>query len=274
MDKKFEKYSFKKRLSSMVSLDFKRLFMSKFFYIIIGSCLLAPVLILIMTQMMEGSPMNDQYGNPILDEFGNPVLMEGFKNVWQMLGSVSGANTGMSMDITSMCNINMLYFAITVFVSLFIGQEFKSGYSKNLFTMRSSKKEYIFSKSIVSSFAGMLMVLAFFLGIMIGGAVSGVSFELVDVNIMNIIMCLLAKLGLVLVFVGIFVIMSVLGKDKIWLSMITGFAVSMLLFMMIPMISPLNSTIVEVLMSFVGGLLFIFGLGLVSTKILEKINLV
>ena len=274
MDKKFEKYSFKKRLSSMVSLDFKRLFMSKFFYIIIGSCLLAPVLILIMTQMMEGSPMNDQYGNPILDELGNPVLMEGFKNVWQMLGSVSGANTGMSMDITSMCNINMLYFAITVFVSLFIGQEFKSGYSKNLFTMRSSKKEYIFSKSIVSSFAGMLMVLAFFLGIMIGGAVSGVTFELVDVNIMNVIMCLLAKLGLVLVFVGIFVIMSVLGKDKIWLSMITGFAVSMLLFMMIPMISPLNSTIVEVLMSFVGGLLFIFGLGLVSTKILEKINLV
>ena len=274
MDKKFEKYCFKKRLASMVSLDFKRLFMSKFFYIIIGSCLLAPILILIMTKMMEGSPMNDQYGNPILDEFGNPVLMEGFKNVWQMLGTVSGANTGMSMDITSMCNINMLYFAITVFVSLFIGQEFKSGYSKNLFTMRSSKKEYIFSKSIVSSFAGMLMVLAFFLGIMIGGAVSGVSFELVDVNIMNIIMCLLAKLGLVLVFVGIFVIMSVLGKDKIWLSMITGFAVSMLLFMMIPIISPLNSTIVEVLMSFVGGLLFIFGLGLVSTKILEKTNLV
>ena len=274
MDKKFEKYSFKKRLSSMVSLDFKRLFMSKFFYIIIGSCLLASVLILIMTQMMEGSPMNDQYGNPILDEFGNPVLMEGFKNVWQMLGSVSGANTGMSMDITSMCNINMLYFAITVFVSLFIGQEFKSGYSKNLFTMRSSKKEYIFSKSIVSSFAGMLMVLAFFLGIMIGGAVSGVSFVLVDVNIMNIIMCLLAKLGLVLVFVGIFVIMSVLGKDKIWLSMITGFAVSMLLFMMIPMISPLNATIIEVIMSFGGGLLFILGLGLVSTKVLEIVNLV
>ena len=274
MDKKFETYPFKKRLSSMISLDFKRLFISKFFYIIIGSCLLAPVLILIMTQMMEGSPMNDQYGNPILDELGNPVLMEGFNNVWQMLGSVSGATTGMSMDITSMCNINMLYFAITVFVSLFIGQEFKSGYSKNLFTMRSSKKEYVFSKSIVSSFAGMLMVLAFFTGILIGGAVSGVSFELVDVNIMNIIMCLLSKLGIVLVFVGIFIIMSIIGKEKIWFSMISGFAVSMLLFMMITMISPLNATLLEVIMSFGGGLLFILGLGLVSTKVLEKVNLV
>ena len=109
---------------------------------------------------------------------------------------------------------------------------------------------------------------------MIGGAVSGVSFELVDVNIMNIIMCLLSKLGIVLVFVGIFIIMSVVGKEKIWLSMISGFAVSMLLFMMIPIISPLNATIIEVIMSFGGGLLFILGLGLVSIKVLEKVNLV
>ena len=274
MDKDFEKNSFKKRLSTMIALDFKRLFISKFFYIIIGSCLLVPILILIMTQMMAGSPMNDQYGNPILDELGNPVLMEGFKNVWQMLGSVSGSSAGMSMDITSMCNINMLYFAMTVFVSLFIGQEFKSGYSKNLFTMRSSKKEYVFSKSIVSSFVGMLMVIAFFIGILLGGVISGVSFELIDVNIVNIIMCLLSKIGLVLVFVGIFVMMSVIGKDKIWLSMIMGFAVSMLLFMMIPIISPLNATITEVLMSFIGGLIFIIGLDFISIKVLEKTNLV
>lgn len=54
----------------------------------------------------------------------------------------------------------------------------------------------------------------------------------------------------------------------------SSFAVSMLLFMMIPMISPLNATIIEVIMSFGGGLLFILGLGLISTKVLEKVNLV
>lgn len=274
MNKKFEKYEFKKRLSTMISLDFKRLFMSKFFYIILGSCLIAPILILIMTQMMSGSPMNDQYGNPIIDELGNPVLMEGFKNVWQMLGAVSSSSMGMSMDITSMCNINMLYFAIIVFVSLFIGQEFKCGYSKNLFTMRSSKKEYVFSKSIVSSTVGMLMIMFFFIGSLLGAAISGVSFELVDVNTLNIVMCLLSKLGLVLVFVGIFIVVSVIGKDKIWLSMIIGLSVSMLLFMMIPTISPLDATFTEVLMSFVGGLIFLVGLGFVSIKILEKNNLV
>ena len=135
MTKQFEKYSFKERLSSMIKVDFRRLFTSKFFYIIIGSCFVAPILILVMTQMMAGSPMNDQYGNPVLDEFGNPVLMEGFKNIWQMLGSVNSAERAMSMDITSMCNINMVFMAITVLVSIFISQEFNSGYSKNLFTL-------------------------------------------------------------------------------------------------------------------------------------------
>lgn len=81
MNKTFEKFSLKKRLVSMIKLDFRRLFTSKFFYIIIGSCFIAPILILVMTQMMEGSPMIDQQGNAVLDELGNPVLMEGFKNV-------------------------------------------------------------------------------------------------------------------------------------------------------------------------------------------------
>lgn len=274
MEKKFEKYSSKKSLLNMISYDFKRLFVSRFFYIILGCCLVIPILILVMTEMMAGNPMNDQYGKPLIDEFGNPVLMEGFKNVWQMLGSVSGSNASMSMDITSMCNINMLYFGIIVFVSIYIGQEFKSGYSKNLFTMRSSKKEYVISKTMVSSFVGILMILLFFVGIMLGGMIAGVSYELIGVSPLNIVMCLLSKLGLVLVFVGIFVIMSVVGKDKIWLSMIAGMAISMLLFMMIPMISPLNATIKEVVMSVIGGLLFAIGLGFFSMKILKKGNLV
>jgi hypothetical protein len=153
----------------MVKLDFRRLFTSKFFYIIIGSCLIVPILILVMTKMMEGSPMTDQYGNPMLDEFGNPVLMEGFKNVWQMLGSVGGAENAMSMDLTSMCNINMVFMTITVLISLFVSQEFRSGYSKNLFTVRSNKTDYVISKTLIGFIGGMLMVLSFFVGQIIWG---------------------------------------------------------------------------------------------------------
>lgn len=76
-----EKFSFDKRLKSMLNLDLRRLFTSPLLYIVVGSCIVVPILIFVMVSMMEGSPMTDQYGNAILDELGNPVLMEGFKNV-------------------------------------------------------------------------------------------------------------------------------------------------------------------------------------------------
>ena len=274
MMKTFEKFNFKKRLSSMIKVDFRRLFTSKFFYIIIGSCLVTPILILVMIQMMAGSPMTDQHGNPILDELGNPVLMEGFKNVWQMLGSVSGAQTGMSMDVTSMCNINMVFMAITALVSIFISQEFRSGYAKNLFTVRSNKVDYVVSKTLIGFVGGTFMILSFFFGSLIGGAIAGVSFEMVNFNIVNIIMSVLSKIGLVLVFASIFVLTSIVGKEKLWLSLVVGLGVSMLLFMMIPIVSPLDATIINVLLSFVGGILFSIGLGVASNVILKKSRLV
>lgn len=274
MTKQFEKFSFKKRLTSMIKLDFRRLFTSKFFYIIIGCCLIAPILILVMTKMMEGSPMNDQYGNPMLDEFGNPILMKGFENVWQMLGSRSDAGGAMTMDLTSMCNINMIFMAISVLVALFISSEFSSGYVKNLFTSRSDKKDYVVSKSLISFVGGSLMILSFFIGSLIGGAIAKVSFELPGVNGLNIIMCLISKIGIVLVFSSIFVLMSVIGKEKLWLSLIIELGVGMLLFMMIPIISPLDATVIHVLLSFVGGILFSFGLGVISNLILKKSRLI
>jgi ABC-type transport system involved in multi-copper enzyme maturation permease subunit len=275
MTKRFEKFSFKNRLISMIKLDFRRLFTSSFVYIIIGSCLIVPILILVMTKMMEGSPMTDQYGNAILDEFGNPILMEGFKNVWQMLGTVGGAETAMSMDLTSMCNVNMVFITITVLISIFVSQEFRSGYAKNLFTVRSNKTDYVISKTLIGFIGGMVMVISFFVGSLLGGAISGISFEFPnDVTLTNIIMCLLSKLGLVSVFASIFVLTSIIGKDKLWLSLVCGLGISMLLFMMISIVSPLNATLVNVILSFIGGLIFSIGLGTASKAILDKSRLV
>lgn len=269
-----EKFNFKKRLSSMIKLDFRRLFTSKLFYIVVASCLVVPILILVMTSMMEGSPMTDQNGNSILDKYGNPVLMEGFKNVWQMLGSISGGEQAMSMDITSMCNINMMFFAIVILICLFIGQDFRSGYCKNLFTVRSNKVDYVISKTLIGFVGGVSMILTFFIGTLLGGVIAGISFEMIDINITNIIMSLLSKFGLVLVFTSIFVLMSVIAKHRTWLSILLGLGVGMLLFMMIPIVSPLNATLMNVIVSFIGGGLFAIGLGIISDKILNKTNLI
>lgn len=275
MNIKFESFSFKKRLKSMISLDIRRLFTSKSFYIIICSCLIAPILILLMTSMMAGNPMTDKNGNIILDELGNPVYMEGFKNVWQMIGSVSSNNgAAMGMDIVSMCNINMVFMAIAVLVCMFVSADFRSGYAKNLFTIRSDKKDYVISKTIIGFIGGSLMLIFFFVGSLLGGAISGISFEMEGFNAFNIIMCMITKIGLVFVFASIFVVMSVVGKDKLWLSLIAGLGLSMLLFMMIPIISPLNANIMNVVLGILGGVIFAFGMGAISNIILKKTSLI
>ena len=267
MSVKFEKNTFKKRIKSMLGVDFRRMFTSPIFYIMVGAALVMPILILVMTSMMDGSVSVDP-------QTGKETVMEGFKNVWQIIGSVSGGEQSMSMDITSMCNINMMFFIIAVFVCIFVGDDFRSGYAKNLFTVRSKKDDYVISKSITCFVAGACMIIAFFIGSMLGGAISGISFELEGTNAFNIVMCMLSKVLLVGIFSSIYVLASVFAKQKLWLSLIMSFGIGMLMFMMIPIITPLNSTIVHVLLCLVGSGLFSFGIGFGSKAILDKTSLI
>ena len=174
MSVKFENNSFKKRVKSMLGVDFRRMFTSPLFYIMIGASFVMPILILVMTTMMDGTVSV----NP---QTGAETVIEGFKNVWQIIGAVSGGEQTMSMDITSMCNINMMFFLVSVFICIFISEDFRSGYAKNLFTVRAKKTDYVISKTIVSSIGGGAMILAFVLGSIIGGAIASLSFEMVNI---------------------------------------------------------------------------------------------
>ena len=267
MSMNFEKNPFKKRLKSMLGVDFRRMFTSSLFYIMIGASLVMPILILVMTTMMDGTVSV----NP---QTGVETVMEGFKNVWQIIGPVSGGEQSMSMDITSMCNINLMFFIISVFVCIFVGDDFKSGYAKNLFTVRSKKDDYVISKSIVCFVSGASMIIAFFIGSMIGGAIAGLPFDLEGVNVGNIIMCMLSKILLVGIFTSIYILASVFAKQRLWLSLLLAFGIGMLMFMMIPIITPLNSTIINVLLCLVGTSLFSVGIGFGSKAILDKSSLV
>ena len=118
------------------------------------------------------------------------------------------------------------------------------------------------------------MLAAYFIGSMLGGIVSGLSFSLMGLNAGNIIMCLLAKIFLMLVFVSIFVLVSIAAKQRAWLSITGSLGGGMLLFMTVSLISPLNSTPVNVLLCAVGGALFAIGLGFASRAVLNKSSLV
>ena len=267
----FEKNSFSKRLKSMLTIDFRRMFTTPLFYLMVGICLVMPILILVMTSMMDGT-VNV---NP---QTGETTVIEGFKNVWQIIGTASSASAdaasaGMQMDLTSMCNINLVYFISSVFVCLFVSDDFRSGYAKNLFTVRAKKNDYVISKTLSCLVCGISMLIAFFVGAMIGGAISSLSFELVGTSVGGVVMCMLSKLLLMAVFIAIFLTVSVACKQKSWLSIICSLGASMLLFAMVPMITPINATFLNVVLCLAGGAMFAFGLGYVSDLILRKTNI-
>lgn len=275
---KFAHTGFGERLRRMLRVDFRRLFRTKLIYILLGACLVAPILITVMTTMMDGTVSK----NP---QTGEETIVEGFDNAWQIIGSVSGESTENdtttdaaaamgNMDMMSMCNINMLYFAVAALVCLFISEDFRSGYAKNLFTVRAGKGDYVASKTIVCYVGAALMVLCFFVGAMIGGAVSGLPFDMEGFTVTNLVFCILSKVALVAVFVPVYVVMSVIARSRLWMSLLLSLMTGMFLFMMIPMLPPLNATAMHLILCAAGGGMFSFGLGAVSRVILSKTSLV
>ena len=118
------------------------------------------------------------------------------------------------------------------------------------------------------------MLISYFIGSMLGGAISGLSFDLHGLNAGNIVMCMLAKVFLMLVFVSIFTLISVAAKQKAWLALCGSLGGGMLLFMMVSMITPLGSTFMNVILCLAGGILFAVGLGAISKVVLKKTSLV
>ena len=251
----------------MLIVDFRRMFTTRLLYIMVGICLVMPVLILVMTTMMDGTVTEDP-------QTGVKTVIEGFDNTWQVISTLSSESSSMSMDLTGMCNINMLYFAVAVFVCLFVSEDFRSGYSKNLFTVRAKKTDYVISKTLAGFVGGACMLLAFFVGTLAGGAIAGLPFDMGAAGVSGIAMCMLSKIALVAVFVPIYLVMSVVAKQKTWLSMCLSLAVGMLFFMMIPALTPLDATIMNVVLCLAGGALFSVGLGAISNTILRKTSLV
>lgn len=264
MEAEFEKQTFAKKLKSMLKVDFKRMFTMPLVYIMAGVSLAMPVLILIMTTMMGGTTVDPATGAE--------TAAETFTNVWQALGSKSGF--AMGMDLTSMCNINLLYFLVAVLVCIFVAEDFRSGYAKNLFAVRSKKVDYVISKSLVTFVGATIMFVVYFVGAMIGGAIAGLSFDTAGFGAGGVAACLFSKIFMTAIFVSIALLLSTVAKQKLWISILGSFAAGMLLFTMIPMIAPLDSSFLNVIMCFAGGALFAAGLGAVSNLILNKTNLV
>ena len=270
---RFISKSFAGRLSSMLGVDSRRMFTTPLFWICLGISFAIPILVLVMTSMVGGdSGMS-------------------FTNTWQIIGSEGGnmfaamgsgtgggtdaaAGAAGMMDMTSMMNINLMYFMMGIFTCLFVAEDFRSGYAKNLFTVRARKTDYVASKTIMCTIAGAIFLIAFFVGGIVGGSAAGLSFDLGSAGVSGLVMCMLAKIFLSAVFVAIFVLASVYAKRRSWLSICLSLFGGMLLFMMVPMMTPLDSGVVNVGMCLAGGAIFAAGIGTGSNTVLKKTSLV
>ncbi|MBQ8407530.1 MAG: ABC transporter permease [Clostridia bacterium] len=262
----FEAVSFGKRMKSMLRVDFRRMFKSGLLYILIACALVMPILMTVMMTMMDGSVSVDP-------QTGVESTMVGPENTWQNIGTLPGEALG-GDEIFAMCNINMMFMGVCVFVGLFISDDFRSGYAKNLFTVRAKKGDYVISKTLAGFVCGALMLIAYFIGTVLGGAIAGLSFDLHGLTAANLVMCMLSKILLMLVFVSIFTLISIAAKQKAWLAICGSLGGGMLLFTMVSMITPLGSTFVNLALCLAGGVLFAIGLGSVSKLVLNKTSIV
>ena len=177
---KFEKVGFAGRVKSMLKVDFRRMFKSKLFYILIACALVIPILMTVMMSMMDGSVSVDP-------QTGVETVMQGPENTWQNIGTLPGEPLG-GDEVFMMCNINMAFMGVAVFVCLFISDDFRSGYAKNLFTVRAKRGEYVVSKTLSGFICGALMLIAYLIGSILGGAISGLSFDLHGLSAGNVVM--------------------------------------------------------------------------------------
>ena len=241
------------KVGGLLAMDLRRMLIQKLFYIMLGISFVLPVLILVMTAAAGGTGE------------------EMFTSVWQAIGSADG---GISMDLTAMCNINLVYFLAAVFACLFTADDFRSGYCKNIFAIRAGKADYVFSKIAVCFITGALMLLAYFAGAMLGGRIAGLSFAMDGFGIWNLIMCMAAKIFMMSIFAAIYVLMGVTAKRRAWLSILLSFTVGMFMFMVIPMMSPLTSGLINAVMCLAGGVIFTAAIGGAGRLVLGKTDII
>lgn len=256
-----------KRQRTMLNVDMRRMFRTSRFWIMLLCALVMPILILVMTSMVGGMTVTDP-------QTGAQSTMEAFKTTWQIIATPFGDGSAMAMDMTSMCNINLMYFLAGILICLFIADDFRSGYAKNLFTVRARKADYVASKTIVGFLAGAMFLIAFFIGAIFGGAMAGLPFDLGTASVGSLILCMLAKVFLMAVFAAIAVAVSAFARQRSWLSILLYLFGGMLLFMMIPMMSPLNAGVMHAGLCLAGGALFAIGIGAFSNLILRRADLV
>ena len=201
---KFESPSFGRRLKGMLGVDFFRLFHTPMYYIFLAIAAMIPALIL-----GTGGMTNPQTG-----EVGAML----YTNVWNAVA----ADTPLYVvsDIGEYANMNMVFIFGGIMVSVFIGNDYRSGYVKQLFTTHAKKQDYMLSKTVTCAFAMACMCMTYLMGSVAAGALVGLDFS---VNTGSLICAILGKLVMSLGWASLYTFLNVIFRKFFGVSIVSSF---------------------------------------------------
>lgn len=198
---KFESPGFYKRLKGMLGVDFYRLFHTPMFYIFLGIAAIIPAMILGTTGMESGNGAAAMY-----------------TNTWQIIA----ADTPLYIvnDIGEYANMNMVFIFGGIMVSIFIGNDYKSGYVKQLFTTHAKKQDYMMSKTLTGAFSMACMCITYLLGSVCAGLFAKTSFE---VNVGSLILAILCKMIMGLGWASLYTLLNIILRRYFGISIASSF---------------------------------------------------
>ena len=200
---KFESPSLMQRLKSMLGVDFYRLFHTPMFYIFLGIAAIIPAMVSALTTMPDP---NGKVMEPL------------YSNVWQIIAAKEPLyviNT-----IADYANMNMVFIFGGIMVSVFIGNDYRSGYVKQLFTTHAKKSDYMMSKTIVCAFAMASMCVTYLIGGIAGGLFAGYSLE---VNVPSLIIAIIGKMILSLGWASLYTFLNIIFRKYFGVSIASSF---------------------------------------------------
>ena len=200
---KFESPSFARRIKGMLGVDFYRLFHTPLFYIFLGIAAIIPAMVSAMTMMPNPN------GNTM-----EPL----YSNVWQIIAA--SKSLYVIETIADYANMNMVFIFGGIMVSIFIGNDYRSGYVKQLFTTHAKKQDYMISKSISCAFAMMCMCITYLIGGTVGGLIVGYE---TDVNVGALIIAILGKMIMSLGWASLYTFLNVIFRRYFGVSIASSF---------------------------------------------------
>ena len=199
---KFESPAFARRIKGMLGVDFYRLFHTPLFYIFLAISAIIPAMVSAMTMMP--------------DQNGNQITL--YSNVWQIIAA--SKSLYVIETIADYANMNMVFIFGGIMVSIFIGNDYRSGYVKQLFTTHAKKQDYMISKSLVCAFAMACMCITYLIGGTVGGLLVGYE---TDVNVGSLIIAILGKMIMSLGWASLYTFLNVIFRRYFGVSIASSF---------------------------------------------------